>query len=113
MVKSPHGHLPRELRDKLGHLRLVPNDKAPTLLRQFAGVFLVTPGGDVWRVFDAEGVRAERCVPPSTDDQAMVRVFVLPSNETTRRIYRFAPNDDRSVTSERLYEQLQKAFDID
>src|ERR1043166_2030595 len=98
MVKSPRAPLSRDVAAQIAAARLERHLEPPSMLRQSSGVFLVTPAGDVWRVFDAEGVRAERCVAPSSDDEAMVRVFILPSNEMTRRIYRFLPNDDRSLT---------------
>jgi hypothetical protein len=84
-------------------------DGEPRILRQAAAVFLATPLGEVWRIFDCELADGNARRPPTSGSTAAARVFIGSEEQDVALIYRFADGEARSLTAEQLYEQLRAA----
>jgi hypothetical protein len=84
-------------------------DAVPRLVRQFTALFLVTPLGDVWRIFDSDEATGDTRFAPANDPHVLVRVFIGGGTQPMIRLYRFADGESRSISAERLYEQLSVA----
>jgi len=84
-------------------------DAIPRLVRQFTALFLVTPQGDVWRIFDSDGPDAETRSAPTNDPHVWARIFIGSGTTPVVRVYRFADGEGRSISAERLFEQLGAA----
>lgn len=78
----------------------------PRLVRQFTALFLVTPQGDVWRVFDSDETDGGSRSSPTNDPGVLARVFIGSGTDPVIRLYRFRDGETRSVSAERLLEQL-------
>ncbi|HET9423942.1 MAG TPA: hypothetical protein VFO55_01115 [Gemmatimonadaceae bacterium] len=81
-------------------------DAVPRLVTQFPDVFLVTPQGDVWRIFDADDPAGETRHPPASDPRMRTRIFIGSGMSPEVRFYEFADGEPRSIGAERLYWQL-------
>ena len=81
-------------------------DAVPRLVRQFTALFLVTPQGEVWRVFDSDDATGETRCPPSSDPHIRTRVFIGSGARPPMKFYEFQKDEPRSIGAERLYEQL-------
>jgi hypothetical protein len=94
-----------------GHLAAVVanTDAVPRLVRQFTALFLVTPTGDVWRVFDSDDEKGEERFSPSSDPNVCTRVFIGSGTQPIVKTYLFSSGEARSIAAERLYEQLKTA----
>ena len=88
---------------------MASTDAVPRLVRQFTALFLVTPGGEVWRVFDSDDLTGETRYAPSSDPNVRTRVFLGSGDQPQTRIYEFRPMEARSISAERLFEQLKSA----
>jgi hypothetical protein len=84
-------------------------DAIPRLIRQFSALFLVTPQGDVWRIFDSEGPETETRSTPTNDPHIWARIFIGSGATPVVRVYRFRDGESRSVNAERLFAQLGSA----
>jgi hypothetical protein len=84
-------------------------DAVPRLVRQFTALFLVTPQGDVWRIFDSDEASGQTRFAPANDPQVLVRVFMGSGTQPAVKLYSFADGESRSISAERLYEQLGAA----
>src|SRR3954468_3875747 len=84
-------------------------DAVPRLVRQFTALFLVTPVGDVWRVFDSDDATGETRYSPSSDPNVRTRVFMGSGARPVIAVYEFAAGEARSISAERLYDQLKLA----
>jgi hypothetical protein len=84
-------------------------DAVPRLVRQFTALFLVTPRGEVWRVFDSDDATGETRCSPSSDPNIRTRVFVGSGPRPQMKVYEFQKDEPRSIGAERLYEQLVAA----
>jgi hypothetical protein len=84
-------------------------DAAPRLVRQFTTLFLVTPQGDVWRIFDSDGPDGTTHSAPSNDPGVWTRIFMGSGSNPLVRMYRFRDGESRSISAERLLEQLASA----
>jgi hypothetical protein len=88
---------------------MASTDAIPRLVRQFSALFLVTPQGDVWRIFDSEGPETETRSTPTNDPHIWARIFIGSGATPVVRVYRFRDGESRSVNAERLFEQLGSA----
>ena len=85
---------------------MASTDGVPRLVRQQAALFLVTPQGDVWRIFDSDDATGENRFAPSTDPGNVTRVFIGSGATPLIKLYHFQPGEPRSTSAERLYDQL-------
>lgn len=88
---------------------MASTDAVPRLVRQFTALFLVTPQGDVWRVFDSDDVSGATRYAPSSDPKVCTRVFIGSGPRPDIRVYAFKTGEPRSIDAERLYDQLVSA----
>jgi hypothetical protein len=88
---------------------MASTDGVPRLVRQFTALFLVTPTGDVWRIFDSDDATGESRFSPSSDPAVRTRVFIGSGAQPAIRVYAFQQSEGRSIGAERLYDQLQAA----
>jgi hypothetical protein len=84
-------------------------DAAPRLVRQFTALFLVTPQGDVWRIFDSDEPDGTTRTAPTNDPNVWARIFIGSGSNPVVRIYRFRDGESRSISAERLLDQLAAA----
>ena len=84
-------------------------DAAPRLVRQFTALFLVTPQGDVWRIYDSDDPDGITHFAPANDPNVWTRVFIGSGSNPAVRAYRFREGESRSISAERLLEQLAAA----
>jgi hypothetical protein len=85
-------------------------DGMPRLLARQNAMFLATPDGEVWQVFDADATDWIGGGIPRNDADVLARIFVrAASGGRTARIYRFGVGESRSVTAWRMLEQLERA----
>src|SRR5687768_15229397 len=84
-------------------------DAVPRLVRQFTALFLVTPQGDVWRIFDSDDASGETRYAPSSDPRVRTRVFIGSGARPVVRVYTFQGAEPRSISADRLHEQLLTA----
>ena len=85
---------------------MASTDAVPRLVRQFTALFLVSPKGDVWRIFDSDDANGKTRYAPSNDQKVRARVFIGSGALPIVRVYEFGPDEPRSVTAETLYGQL-------
>lgn len=88
---------------------MASTDAVPRLVRDVAALFLVTPQGDVWRIFDSDDLNGERRFSPASDPDAKTRIFIGSGARPASRLYAFKPEEPRSASADRLYEQLLAA----
>ena len=88
---------------------MASTDAVPRLVRQFTALFLVTPQGSVWRVFDSDDASGESRYAPSSDPRVATRVFIGSGAKPLIRVYAFPPGEPRSISADRLYDQLLAA----
>ncbi len=94
---------------KLLAAALASTDGLPRVIQQFGIVYLVTPAGDVWRVFDSnDGTPATR-VTATEDPDVNTRIFIGSGPYPVVRVYRFLESEDRSVSGDRLLQQLAES----
>ena len=85
---------------------MASTDGVPRLVRQFTALFLVTPRGDVWRIFDSDDATGETRFSPSSDPAVRTRVFIGSGASPVIRFYAFQQGEARSIGAEKLYDQL-------
>ena len=88
---------------------MASTDGEPRLISHANTLYLVTPPGEVWRVFDSDGPDGDTRSLPRNDPQVWGRIFVGSGAEPTVRIYRFGDDESRAVTAEQIYAQLRHA----
>lgn len=88
---------------------MASTDAVPRLVRQYTALFLVTPKGGVWRVFDSDDSRGELRYSPSSDPAAATRVFIGSGATPLVRLYTFRIDEPRTIGAELLYDQLLAA----
>jgi hypothetical protein len=81
-------------------------EAVPRLVRQLTTLFLVTPEGDVWRVYDSDEPSGAARFAPTSNPSVRSRVFVGSGPQPIARIYLFRDGEPRSTAADRLYEQL-------
>jgi hypothetical protein len=85
-------------------------DGSPRLIARQTTMFLATPTGEVWQVFDSDAISWIDGGLPRNDPDAVARIFVRAGGGRTSRIYRFGVDESRSVTAWRMLEQLERAM---
>jgi hypothetical protein len=83
-------------------------DGEPRIVSNGNTISIVTPRGEVWRVFDSEGPDGDMRRTPRNDSGVWARIFVGDDGLIVR-IYRFGIGENRGVTARRLMEQLERA----
>src|SRR5215212_1225719 len=84
-------------------------DGVPRIVRQSTALYLVTPPGDVWRIFDSDDTTGETRYSPSSDPNVRTRVFIGSGAKPALKVYEFRPHEPRSIGADRLYDQLLEA----
>jgi hypothetical protein len=85
---------------------MASTDGIPRLVRHAASLFLVTPKGDVWRVYDSSDLQGKARHDPSDERGAVARVFVGGRLQPVARLNVFNDEAPRTIGAERLHEQL-------
>jgi hypothetical protein len=88
---------------------MASTDGIPRVIRQFSVLYLVTPTGHVWRVFDSEDEASVTRFAATHDPSVSTRIFIGSGPRAIVRVYRFLKTEDRSVSAERLFEQLEES----
>jgi hypothetical protein len=88
---------------------MASTDGVPRVVRQANALFLVSPNGEVWRIFDSDDAAGESRYTPASNPFARSRVFMGSGATPTVKIYAFRMDEPRSAAAERLYEQLLAA----
>jgi len=88
---------------------MASTDGIPRVIRQSSVLYLVTPTGDVWRVFDSDDETRVTRFAATHDPSVCTRIFIGSGPRAVVRVYRFLEGEDRSVSAERLYEQLEES----
>jgi hypothetical protein len=111
-TESPH--LPQLTVETFTHHLAVSHalaDGMPRLIARQTTMFIATPKGEVWQVFDADATDWIGGGMPRNDPGVLARIFVRAgSGGRTARIYRFGINESRTVTAWRMLEQLERAL---
>jgi hypothetical protein len=84
-------------------------DGMPRLIARQDTMFLATPGGDVWQVFDANANEWNGRAPRNSPD-VLARIFVGAEDGRPIRIYRFGINESRAITAWGMMKQLERAL---
>jgi hypothetical protein len=85
-------------------------DGMPRLIMRRNSLFLATPQGEVWQVFDGDTTDWMDGGLPCNNPDVLERVFVrAASGGRMARIYRFAIGESRSVTAWQLLAQFERA----
>jgi hypothetical protein len=84
-------------------------DGVPRVIRQANALFLLSSAGEVWRIFDSDHASGESRYAPGSNPFARSRVFVGSGTSPIVKIYAFRIDEPRSVSPERLHEQLLAA----
>lgn len=92
----------------LGQLAAImaSTDGVARVVRQANALFLVSPKGAVWRIFDSDDAAGESRYAPGTNPFARTRVFMGSGAKPAVKLYTFRVDEPRSVGAERLHEQL-------
>jgi hypothetical protein len=86
-------------------------DGMPRLIARQTAMFIATPAGEVWQVFDADATDWIGGGLPRNNPDVLARIFVRAgSGGRTARIYRFGVNESRAITAWRMLEQLERAL---
>jgi hypothetical protein len=88
---------------------MASTDGIPRVIRESSVLYLVTPAGDVWRVFDSDDETRVTRFAATHDPSVSSRIFIGGGPRAVVRVYRFLKSEDRSVCAERLYEQLKES----
>jgi hypothetical protein len=89
---------------------MASTDAVPRLLRQFTDLFLVTPKGAVWRVYDSAEPSGAMRYPSSDDAGATARVFIGGGATQQIRVYLFKDGEPRTISADKLHEQLSASM---
>jgi hypothetical protein len=84
-------------------------DGEPRIVAHAGTLWIVTPSGEIWQVFDSEGPNGEMRPCPLSDDRVWARIFVRVDADNGARIYRFAADESRSTGARPLLLQLEQA----
>jgi hypothetical protein len=84
-------------------------DGEPRIVAHGGTIWIVTPQGEIWQVFDSEGPNGTMRNMPLSDDRVWARIFVRIDEDTDVRIYRFGADESRSAGPLPLLAQLKRA----
>lgn len=85
------------------------SDGEARIVAHSGDLFIVTPTGEVWQVFDSEGPNGETRANPRDDVRVWARIFISGATGNPVRIYRFGIGESRSTSPIRLLLQLERA----
>jgi hypothetical protein len=85
------------------------SDGQSRIVAQANSLFIVTPDGAVWQVFDADLLTGETHSTPRDYADVWARIFIGADEGQPVRIYRFGAGESRSTAAHRIYEQLERA----
>jgi hypothetical protein len=88
---------------------MASTDGVPRVIRQSSVIYLIAPTGEVWRVYDSGDETRVARLADMRDPSACTRIFIGSGPNAVVRVYRFQKDEDRSVSAERLYEQLEES----
>ncbi len=88
---------------------MASTDGIPRVIRQSSVLYLIVPTGEVWRVFDSDDETRVTHFGATHDPDVSSRIFIGGGPRAIVRVYRFLRDEDRSVSAERLYEQLEES----
>lgn len=88
---------------------MASTDGVPRVIRQSSVIYLVAPTGEVWRVYDSDDETRVTRFAATHDPNGYTRIFIGSGPNAIVRVYRFRADEDRSVSAERLYEQLEES----
>jgi hypothetical protein len=83
-------------------------DGEARIISDSGGMFLVTPRGDLWQIFDFEGQNGDTHPEPRNSPAVRARIFVGLEANPTVRICRFDAGESRSTVPRHLLEQLER-----
>ena len=83
-------------------------DGEPRIVAHAGTMSIVTPGGEIWQVFDSEGPNREMRACPLSDARVWARIFIR-AGDSAARIYRFGVAESRSTGAWTLLAQLERA----
>lgn len=84
-------------------------DGEPRIVAHAGTMSIVTPGGEIWQVFDSEGPNREMRACLLSDARVWARIFVRADGDNAARIYRFGVAESRSTGAWTLLAQLEGA----
>jgi hypothetical protein len=90
-------------------LRQACSDGNPRVVVDTRTMFIVTPEGEIWRIFDSQGTDGEPRVTPRNEPGIVARIFIKTGEERPYCIYRFGLGESRSTSPHRLFLQLERA----
>lgn len=85
-------------------------DGEPRIVAHAGTIWIVTPQGAIWQVFDSEGPDGSMRAYPLSDDRVAARIFVRVDGADTVRMYRFGLGESRSTGAQPLARQLERAM---
>jgi hypothetical protein len=88
---------------------MTSTDGVPRVIRQSSIIYLVAPTVEVWRIYDSDDETRVTRFTATYDPNACTRIFIGSGPRAIVRVYRFLKDEDRSVSAERLYEQLEES----
>ena len=88
---------------------MASTDGTPRVIRQSSVLYLIVPTRGVWRVFDSDDETRVTHFAATHDPNVSSRIFIGSGPHAGVRVYRFLRDEDRSVSAERLYEQLEES----
>jgi hypothetical protein len=91
---------------------MASTDGVPRIVRHSSAFFLVTPQGDVWRVFDSDDERGQSRYAPASDPKTRARVFVGSGAKPVVRLYLFQGEEARAMDADHLMSQMRGAEPI-
>ena len=91
---------------------MASTDAVPRVVRHVSAIFLVTPRGDVWRIFDSDDPSGHPRYSPPGDPRALSRIFVGSGATPVMRLYVFHDEESRTLSAELLMTQLNRGEPI-
>src|SRR5690606_7060118 len=89
-------------------IKRASRDGEPRIIALAGKMFIVTPGGETWQVFDSLDSGGQVRGRLRGDKPVSARVFVR-TDDDTARIYRFGADEPRSTAARPLIAQLDGA----
>jgi hypothetical protein len=85
---------------------MASGDGMPRVIADRSTLYLVTPQGDVWRVFDSNEPGGEPRHAPVDDPAVSVRIFIGSGPNGIVRLHRFSAGESRAIGPADLNRQL-------
>ena len=84
-----------------------PDRAFPRIVQQSKAIFLVTPEGRSWRVYDGLDDEGIGRTEPAEKSSAPARLFLESTAPFERRIHLFRSGEARSIDAKSLYAELK------